>query len=252
MLEIGPAAPRRPGPGQGQRLDLRAQGGDAVPVGRPGHDRRDRGQGRGPAQGACTARAWTCPGTIRAARSWRRPSGVATGASARSSAGPGGRAPASTPGTSTSSFRPLAGGLRRGGPRPGLVCPARHPGRRAAAVGAPGRRRLDGLPGARAGAGLAARTTADCHWGPCSNCGVPAATGFALRHGRGRPAPAPGTRAAAPAAGAGSRRGPASRERVEAALAARLRPRRGGPLPVAPGRGPCGSGPCDGAGSRSP
>jgi hypothetical protein len=47
----GPAPPRRPSPGQGQHLDLRPQGDDAVPVGRPGHDRRDRGQGRGAAQG---------------------------------------------------------------------------------------------------------------------------------------------------------------------------------------------------------
>ena len=30
---------------------------------------------------------------------------------------------------------------------------------------------------------LAARTTADCHWGPCSNCGVPDATGFACGTG---------------------------------------------------------------------
>jgi radical SAM superfamily enzyme YgiQ (UPF0313 family) len=28
---------------------------------------------------------------------------------------------------------------------------------------------------------LAARITPDCHWGPCSNCGVPEATGFACR-----------------------------------------------------------------------
>ena len=30
---------------------------------------------------------------------------------------------------------------------------------------------------------LAARVTPDCHWGPCSNCGVPAATGFACQTG---------------------------------------------------------------------
>ena len=30
---------------------------------------------------------------------------------------------------------------------------------------------------------LAALTTVDCHWGPCSNCGVPAATGFACDTG---------------------------------------------------------------------
>lgn len=34
---------------------------------------------------------------------------------------------------------------------------------------------------------LAARTTADCHWGPCSNCGVPTATGFACDTGRQGP-----------------------------------------------------------------
>ena len=34
---------------------------------------------------------------------------------------------------------------------------------------------------------LAARTTADCHWGPCSNCGVPAATGFACDTGEQGP-----------------------------------------------------------------
>jgi radical SAM family uncharacterized protein len=36
----------------------------------------------------------------------------------------------------------------------------------------------------RAMAGL---TTADCHWGPCSNCGVPAATGFACDTGESGP-----------------------------------------------------------------
>ena len=30
---------------------------------------------------------------------------------------------------------------------------------------------------------LAAKTTVDCHWGPCSNCGVPSATGFACDTG---------------------------------------------------------------------
>jgi hypothetical protein len=30
---------------------------------------------------------------------------------------------------------------------------------------------------------LAAMTTLDCHWGPCSNCGVPAATGFGCELG---------------------------------------------------------------------
>jgi radical SAM family uncharacterized protein len=30
---------------------------------------------------------------------------------------------------------------------------------------------------------LAGKTTADCHWGPCSNCGVPAAIGFACDTG---------------------------------------------------------------------
>jgi radical SAM family uncharacterized protein len=30
---------------------------------------------------------------------------------------------------------------------------------------------------------LAGRATPDCHWGPCSNCGVPAATGFACQTG---------------------------------------------------------------------
>jgi radical SAM family uncharacterized protein len=34
---------------------------------------------------------------------------------------------------------------------------------------------------------LAARTTPDCHWGPCSNCGVPAATGFACDTGEQGP-----------------------------------------------------------------
>ena len=34
---------------------------------------------------------------------------------------------------------------------------------------------------------LAALTTADCHWGPCSNCGVPAATGFACDTGESGP-----------------------------------------------------------------
>jgi radical SAM family uncharacterized protein len=34
---------------------------------------------------------------------------------------------------------------------------------------------------------LAARTTPDCHWGPCSNCGVPAATGFACDTGERGP-----------------------------------------------------------------
>jgi hypothetical protein len=34
---------------------------------------------------------------------------------------------------------------------------------------------------------LAALTTADCHWGPCSNCGVPAATGFACDTGEDGP-----------------------------------------------------------------
>jgi radical SAM family uncharacterized protein len=54
----------------------------------------------------------------------------------------------------------------------------------------------DALPWAHLGAGvttafmlrdrkraLAAATTPDCHWGPCSNCGVPAATGFACETG---------------------------------------------------------------------
>jgi radical SAM family uncharacterized protein len=35
--------------------------------------------------------------------------------------------------------------------------------------------------------GLAARTTPDCHWGPCANCGVPAATGFACDTGEQGP-----------------------------------------------------------------
>ena len=34
---------------------------------------------------------------------------------------------------------------------------------------------------------LAAQTTVDCHWGPCSNCGVPAATGFACDTGEQGP-----------------------------------------------------------------
>ena len=34
---------------------------------------------------------------------------------------------------------------------------------------------------------LAARTTVDCHWGPCSNCGVPAAAGFACQTGEQGP-----------------------------------------------------------------
>ena len=34
---------------------------------------------------------------------------------------------------------------------------------------------------------LAAKTTVDCHWGPCSNCGVPAATGFACDTGEQGP-----------------------------------------------------------------
>ncbi len=34
---------------------------------------------------------------------------------------------------------------------------------------------------------LAALATADCHWGPCSNCGVPAATGFACDTGESGP-----------------------------------------------------------------
>jgi hypothetical protein len=34
---------------------------------------------------------------------------------------------------------------------------------------------------------IAGRTTADCHWGPCSNCGVPAATGFACDTGEEGP-----------------------------------------------------------------
>ena len=34
---------------------------------------------------------------------------------------------------------------------------------------------------------LAAKTTVDCHWGPCSNCGVPAATGFACETGEQGP-----------------------------------------------------------------
>jgi radical SAM family uncharacterized protein len=34
---------------------------------------------------------------------------------------------------------------------------------------------------------LAAKTTADCHWGPCANCGVPAATGFACDSGKQGP-----------------------------------------------------------------
>jgi radical SAM superfamily enzyme YgiQ (UPF0313 family) len=33
----------------------------------------------------------------------------------------------------------------------------------------------------------AARTTPDCHWGPCSNCGAPAATGFACDTGTDGP-----------------------------------------------------------------
>jgi radical SAM family uncharacterized protein len=34
---------------------------------------------------------------------------------------------------------------------------------------------------------LAARATADCHWGPCSNCGIPAAVGFACDTGEQGP-----------------------------------------------------------------
>jgi radical SAM family uncharacterized protein len=34
---------------------------------------------------------------------------------------------------------------------------------------------------------LAARATPDCHWGPCSNCGVPTATGFACDTGEQGP-----------------------------------------------------------------
>jgi radical SAM family uncharacterized protein len=34
---------------------------------------------------------------------------------------------------------------------------------------------------------LASKTTADCRWGPCANCGVPAATGFACDTGRQGP-----------------------------------------------------------------
>ena len=35
--------------------------------------------------------------------------------------------------------------------------------------------------------GLAAKTTSDCHWGPCANCGVPGATGFACDTGEEGP-----------------------------------------------------------------
>jgi radical SAM family uncharacterized protein len=35
--------------------------------------------------------------------------------------------------------------------------------------------------------GLAAKTTPDCHWGPCSNCGIPSATGFACDSGEQGP-----------------------------------------------------------------
>jgi radical SAM superfamily enzyme YgiQ (UPF0313 family) len=34
---------------------------------------------------------------------------------------------------------------------------------------------------------LAGLTTVDCHWGPCSNCGVPSATGFACETGERGP-----------------------------------------------------------------
>jgi radical SAM family uncharacterized protein len=34
---------------------------------------------------------------------------------------------------------------------------------------------------------LAGRTVADCHWGPCYNCGIPAATGFACQTGEQGP-----------------------------------------------------------------
>jgi hypothetical protein len=34
---------------------------------------------------------------------------------------------------------------------------------------------------------LAGETAADCHWGPCHNCGVPAATGFACDTGEQGP-----------------------------------------------------------------
>jgi hypothetical protein len=34
---------------------------------------------------------------------------------------------------------------------------------------------------------LAAKATADCHWGPCANCGVPTATGFACDTGEQGP-----------------------------------------------------------------
>jgi radical SAM family uncharacterized protein len=35
--------------------------------------------------------------------------------------------------------------------------------------------------------GLASKTTADCHWGPCLNCGIPASTGFACDTGERGP-----------------------------------------------------------------
>jgi hypothetical protein len=34
---------------------------------------------------------------------------------------------------------------------------------------------------------IASKTTPDCHWGPCANCGVPAATGFACDTGEQGP-----------------------------------------------------------------
>jgi radical SAM family uncharacterized protein len=53
---------------------------------------------------------------------------------------------------------------------------------------------------------LSGETVADCHWGPCYNCGVPAATGFACQTGEQGPR---GMLVRAGAAGAGDGTGPA-------------------------------------------
>jgi hypothetical protein len=185
VLEVGRRLPRRQGPGQGERLDLRAQGRRRRSCG-PARTRRPRSRPRSRPAKADARRGLDLRWTSRAARSSRRRWAAATAPQRGRPAGVAQRRPLRCLGRALQ-LRALARGVRGGGARSGLVRPARHPARRASAVGPPQLRRDPRIPGPRLRRALSGKTVADCHWGPCYNCGVPAATGFECQTGEQGP-----------------------------------------------------------------
>ena len=136
---------------------------------------------------AMHGRVWTCDGATRGARSWRPRWGGAIAGSTPSSGGHGSRGRDSTPGTSTSATTVWLVAFEEEGLDPAWYAQRDIP------VDEP-------LPWDHLSCGvtreflardyrraLSGKNAADCHWGPCYNCGVPAATGFRCQTGEQGP-----------------------------------------------------------------